>query len=113
MRYQIASALVLVALALTPEAEAAPKGCPPGLAKKAVPCVPPGHAKKQAPVRYDNDYYRRGDIIDRDYVIVRNPDRYGLDPRDTSYRSGGYLYRVDENTREVLDLIGAVSALLN
>lgn len=27
-------------------AMANPKGCPPGLAKKAVPCVPPGQAKK-------------------------------------------------------------------
>lgn len=27
-------------------AKANPKGCPPGLAKKAVPCVPPGQAKK-------------------------------------------------------------------
>lgn len=25
---------------------AGPKGCPPGLAKKSVPCVPPGQARK-------------------------------------------------------------------
>lgn len=33
-----------IALSAAP-AMANPKGCPPGLAKKAVPCVPPGHAK--------------------------------------------------------------------
>ncbi|MDW4496781.1 excinuclease ABC subunit A [Sulfitobacter sp. D35] len=107
-------AAALAAFSLAPTAEAAPKGCPPGLAKKAVPCVPPGQAKKAQPrVDYDGYRYGRGDVIDRDYVILANPDRYGLNPRDTYYRSGGYIYRVDEDTRKVLDLIGAVNAILN
>jgi hypothetical protein len=37
-------ALIVLAFGTTPVV-ANPKGCPPGLAKKAVPCVPPGHAK--------------------------------------------------------------------
>lgn len=40
---------LLIAAALSafaPPAMAKPKGCPPGLAKKSVPCVPPGQAKK-------------------------------------------------------------------
>lgn len=32
--------------ALSVPGMAGPKDCPPGLAKKAVPCVPPGQAKK-------------------------------------------------------------------
>jgi len=77
--------------------------CPPGLAKKNPPCVPPGQARK----------YGRGDVIYRDYRIIGNPGRYGLDADETYYRVGDYVYRVDRNTREVLDLIGAVARVLN
>ena len=78
-------------------------GCPPGLAKKSPPCVPPGQARK----------YGRGDLIYGDYRIIRNPGRYGLDDRQTYYRVGDYVYRVDRDTREVLDLIGAVARVLD
>ena len=101
-------AFVAAAVAITLSADpaaAAPKGCPPGLAKKAVPCVPPGQAQKGVP-------YRRGDIL-YDYVVVRDPARYGLSRHETYYRSGDYLYRVDRETREVLDLIGAIAAVLD
>lgn len=77
--------------------------CPPGLAKKNPPCVPPGQARK----------YGRGDVINEDYWIIRNPGRHGLDPDETYYRVGDYVYRVDRETREVLDLIGAVVRVLN
>ena len=77
--------------------------CPPGLAKKNPPCVPPGQARK----------YGRGDIIYGDYWIVRHPGRYGLDANETYYRVGDYVYRVDRDTREVLDLIGAAVRVLN
>jgi hypothetical protein len=36
-----------------------------------------------------------------------------LDPSQTYYRVGDYVYRVDSNTKKVLDLIGAVNAILN
>ncbi len=93
-------------LSLSPAAVLAggPKGCPPGLAKKHNGCLPPGQAKK---------IYGRGDFLDRDYVLIRNPGRYGLDPGQTYYRLGDHVYRVDRNTKEVLDLIGAVAAILD
>jgi hypothetical protein len=77
--------------------------CPPGLAKKNNGCLPPGQAKK----------YGIGDRIDGGYIIIRDPDRYGLDRDQTYYRVGDYVYRVDRETREVLDLIGAIAAVLN
>ena len=77
--------------------------CPPGLAKKGNGCQPPGQAKK----------YGRGDYVDRDYDIIRNPERYGLKKGESYYRVGDYVYRVDKDTREVLDLIGAVANILN
>ena len=77
--------------------------CPPGLAKKNPPCVPPGQVQK----------YGIGDRIDGGYIIIRDPDRYGLEKGKTYYRVGDYVYRVDRETREVLDLIGAVAAVLN
>lgn len=77
--------------------------CPPGLAKKNPPCVPPGQAKK----------YRRGDIINRDYRVIARPEQYGLRKGESYYGVGDYVYRVNKDTREVLDLIGAVDAILN
>ena len=108
-----------------PAAEAGNKGCPPGLAKKSVPCVPPGQAKKaygkhkgydryDSHDRYDHSRapYRRGDIIDH-YIVIRDPGRYGLNPYDTYVQAGGYVFQLDRETREVLNLIGAVTAILN
>ena len=80
--------------------------CPPGLAKKHNGCQPPGQAKKQG-------YYRIGDRINEDYIILRNPGRYGLDRNETYYRVGDQIYRVNRETREILDLIGAAAAVLN
>ena len=78
--------------------------CPPGLAKKNPPCVPPGQAKK---------IYGIGDRIVGDYDWIRRPGRYGLDPDETYYRVGDQVYRVDRDTKEVLDLVGAVINVLN
>ncbi len=89
-----------------PPAHAQPKTCPPGLAKKSNGCQPPGIAKKQG-------IYHRGDKIRGDHVILRNPGRHGLDPNETYYRVGDRVYRVDRETREVLDLIGAAAAVLD
>lgn len=77
------------------------KNCPPGLAKKSPRCIPPGQAKK----------YRRGDYIDGDYDVLWNPERYGLRRGDTYYRVGDQVYRVNRETRQVLDLIGALDAM--
>jgi len=106
MSRSLIAALVGVALAAAVPANAQPKGCPPGLAKKANGCQPPGLAKKQG-------IYQRGDRIHGDYVILRNPGRHGLDADETYYRVGDRIYRVDRETREVLDLIGAAAAVLD
>ncbi len=77
--------------------------CPPGLAKKAVPCVPPGQVK---------NLYRTGDRIERDYVWIDDPYRYGLKRGGNYVRAGDYVYRIDPETRKVLNLIGAVADIL-
>lgn len=114
MRFLI-STLVLCTVLSSGVAQAAPKGCPPGLAKKTVPCVPPGQAKKaraKAPVYAPE--YRRGDVIRRgDFVVIRSPERYGLRPNSTYFESKGYVFRVNRETREVLDFVGAAGAVLD
>lgn len=110
---QLIPALAAAAvLALPPLAVQAggPKGCPPGLAKKNTGCLPPGQAMKGHGHQH---VYRRGEHLAGDYIIIEYPGRYGLDPRQTYYRVGNYVYRVDRDTREVLDLIGAVAAILD
>ena len=80
-----------------------PPGCPPGLAKKYNGCLPPGQARK---------LYGIGDRISGG-EILRHPGRHGLDPDETYYLLGGQIYRIDRDTREVLDLIGAVARVLD
>lgn len=108
----IATAAMLSFLQPAMPVMAGPKGCPPGLAKKEVPCVPPGQVGKKD--RNEAPKYRRGDVIRiGDFEIIREPQRYGLDRYGTFYRSGSYVFRVNGETREVLDLIGAVAAVLD
>ena len=97
----------LLALFLTPLAASAKNKaghCPPGLSKKSVPCVPPGQAK---------NIYHKGEFINGDYRWINNPYRYGLNRNDYYLRAGDYVYRVDPETRKVLNLIGAVADILN
>lgn len=109
---------ILLALTMAFAAAGAPalaggKGCPPGLAKKSVPCVPPGQAKKG--VRYDDrtgEYYRLrvGDRYDHDryrYDRLYDYDAYDLPPigrNEGYYRDGRVVYRIDRETRRVLAL---------
>ncbi len=84
-------------------------GCPPGLAKKSPPCVPPGQAKK---------HYRHhvGEVLRvDDYVLLRDPRRYGLDesPRWNYYRGDRDIYRVDRQTRRILAVLELADAFLN
>lgn len=80
-------------------------GCPPGLAKKAVPCVPPGQARKlgigQAmPLGYANPYgYNQ--------IPYQLRNQYGLSPYDSYYYNNGYLYGVDPRTMIVRQVIAA------
>lgn len=79
--------------------------CPPGLAKKNPPCIPPGQVGKAYP-RYD-----RGDVLDGDYWVIRDPDRYRLERNGNYAVLGDYVYRIDPETRKVLNLIGALADL--
>lgn len=82
-------------------------GCPPGLAKKAVPCVPPGQAKKmfgvgqRLPLGFA-DPYRFNRIP---YDVRR---QYGLSPSGSYYYGDGYLYRVDPKTMLVQQVVAAL-----
>jgi hypothetical protein len=81
-------------------------GCPPGLAKKAVPCVPPGQAKKLAlgqrmPLGYGNPY-----AYNQIPYNLRN--QYGLSPYSNYYYNNGYLYGVDPRTMVIQQAIAAL-----
>ena len=82
-------------------------GCPPGLAKKAVPCMPPGQAKKMYGV---GDRLPLG--VADPYSYGRIPyslrNQYGLNPYGSYYYGNGYLYRVDPRTMLVEQVISAL-----
>jgi hypothetical protein len=84
-------------------------GCPPGLAKKAVPCVPPGQAKKLYGVgqRFQPGY---GGLNPYAYNQIPYDMRrqYGFNPYDNYYYGNGYLYRVDPKTMLVQQVISAL-----
>ena len=106
---------LLAALVVATPGYSGAGSCPPGLAKKAVPCVPPGQAKKH---RYDkHEGIGRGDrVTDYPYHLIRYPGRYGLDPLrpgERYYVVDGQILRVDQDTYEVLAVIRAVAALLD
>ena len=81
--------------------------CPPGLAKKAVPCVPPGQAKKMYNVgqRFRSTSYSRYSYRQIPYSLR---SQYRLDPYDRYYYSNGYLYRVDPRTMLVQQVVAAL-----
>ena len=81
--------------------------CPPGLAKKPVPCMPPGQARKA-----HAKTYAVGEILPGDFVRIPDPGRYGLG-QGHYVRLGDYIYRIDDDTREVLNLVGAVADILD
>lgn len=92
---------LLLALPLSTPAYAGPKGCPPGLAKKAVPCVPPGQAKA----------WRLGERLpaDRAWQEWRDWSRYGLPapPPGSQYvLVDNEVLRVAIATGIILDYLG-------
>lgn len=82
-------------------------GCPPGLAKKAVPCVPPGLARQQFAVGQ-----RLAPGVLNPYGYNRIPydlrNQYGLNPYNRYYYGNGYLYGVDPRTMIVQQAIAAL-----
>lgn len=115
--FLLAAALAVAAMAAAP-AEAKNKFCPPGLAKKAVPCVPPGQAKKWRGEGHDQDEvhhhsWRAGDRIGGDYVLIPRDEWERLRLRD--YDDGSTYLRVDNQilrvVRDTLVVIEAVRIL--
>jgi len=82
-------------------------GCPPGLAKKAVPCVPPGQAKKLYNVgqRYPMSY---GAPYAYNQIPYDLRNQYGFDPRFNYYYGDGYVYRVDPKTMLIQQVVAAL-----
>jgi hypothetical protein len=82
-------------------------GCPPGLAKKAIPCVPPGQAKKLYSVgqRFPRGY---GALQGYNQIPYDLRSRYGLDPYDRYYYGDGYIYRVDPRTMLIEQVVSAL-----
>jgi hypothetical protein len=82
-------------------------GCPPGLAKKAVPCVPPGQAKKMFNVgqRFPLGY---GSRLGFNQIPYNLRSQYGLNPYGNYYYGDGYLYLVDPRTMLVQQAIAAL-----
>lgn len=93
------------------------KFCPPGLAKKEVPCVPPGQAKKAHRDDDDehehHDHWDHGDRIYGDYVLIPRSEWERLRLRD--YRDGSTYLQIDNQIlrvmRDTLVVIEAVRIL--
>lgn len=108
----LTAALIALAAAGAAEAQGKAQGdCPPGLAKKAPPCVPPGQARKQAAARA-----HPGQALPPGASAVRDYGLYGLRPPaagEAWYVADGSVYRVDRTTRTILQVLSLASLLGN
>ena len=85
-------------------------GCPPGLAKKAMPCMPPGQAKKLFGVGQRVPYGYQGLLgYNRLPYTVRSYYGQQLDPRSRYIYDNGYVYRVDPRTMVVEQILSALT----
>ncbi len=85
--------------------------CPPGLAKKSVPCVPPGQVGKSARHWAEGDYFDNGDA----HWITR-PGRYDLPPLPAGQRyvvMDNRIYVVNESTYQIVTVLNAIGGLLD
>ena len=99
----LAAAAMLLSAPLA--AEAGPKHCPPGHAKKGWCSPGPKHNTQT-----------RQRVVEREYVVVRDYDRYGLRaPRDGYYYGilNEEVFLISKATQEVIEGIGAVGYLLS
>lgn len=107
--------VILLAAAVAAPAEAKnSKFCPPGLAKKEVPCVPPGQAKKAHRNDDDDghhhDQWRHGDRISGDYILIPRSEWERLQLRD--YRDGStYLQADNQILRVMRDTLVVIEAI--
>lgn len=97
-------ALTLGVTGISAPADAQPKHCPPGLAKKNPPCVPPGQVNKS---------WTHGDRVHGDYVLIPRSEWQRLALRD--YRDDSTYLRLDNQilrvARDTLTVIEAVRIL--
>lgn len=129
LRLVLAATLSLAAVLAAP-VEAKDKGCPPGLAKKAVPCMPPGQAKKWHDddrghkEEHDHDRHHsrhdwhEGDRIRDDYVLIPHAEWERMHLRD--YRDGSRYLQVDNqilrvasDTLVVIEAVRILDRVLN
>ena len=89
------------------------QSCPPGLAKKDPPCVPPGLAKKGVIAANAADRFAAGDRLPDGYEVLIDPRLYEPGSNTRYVRYGDSIYRVDQDTGEVLNFIGLVSDFIN
>lgn len=83
-------------------ADAGPKHCPPGLAKKGS-CTPPGLQKK----------YGRGDSLHGIRYRVLRHDRFDLPrprPGEIYIETGGRIYLLAEATQRVIEALNLIDA---
>jgi hypothetical protein len=85
-------------------------GCPPGLAKKAVPCMPPGQAKKLFGVGQRVPYGYNG-LMGYNALPYDVRSYYGrqLSPYSRYIYDNGYVYRVDPRTMVVEQILSALT----
>jgi hypothetical protein len=85
-------------------------GCPPGLAKKAVPCLPPGQAKKLFGVG-QRVPYGYGGLMGYNALPYSVRSYYGpqLNPYSRYIYDNGYVYRVDSRTMVVEQILSALT----
>lgn len=91
-----------LALAAPLTVQADPKHCPPGHAKKGW-CGDNRHSRD------------RERTVVREYVVIRDHERYGLRPPRSGYFYGIYndeVYLLSEATRDIIEGLGAVDLLL-
>jgi hypothetical protein len=103
------TAVALGAMFAALPAAAKDKHCPPGLAKKEVPCVPPGQAQKM---------WDRGDRVEVDYILIPRADWERLALRDyddgsTYLQVDNQILRVVRDTLIVLEAVRIVDRVLN
>lgn len=81
-------------------------GCPPGLARKAVPCMPPGQARKLYGI---GDRLPPGAGSPISYGAlprsVRSRYQSSLSPHSRYVSTNGYVYRVTPTTRVVQGVV--------
>jgi hypothetical protein len=84
-------------------------GCPPGLAKKAVPCVPPGQANKQFNIGQRVPFGYNG-LMGYNQLPANVRNYYGqqLNPYSRYVYDQNYLYRVDPQTMMVQQILNAL-----